>query len=155
MVSGGVVAESTRTVTNKAKKEVFRREPWPKGTMLMSFKLTIGKVTRLGTPAYFNEAIFAFDSGEQHTNQYLFTVLPLMSMSADSIGAIKGRTLNSGSISSMLIPLPPLAEQKRIVAKVDELMSLCDELEVALVERRDLSVRLARSGTRLAGSGAK
>jgi len=49
----------------------------------------------------------------------------------------------------------PLAEQKLIVAKVDELMSLCDELEVALVERQDLSPRLARSGTRFAGSTAK
>lgn len=37
--------------------------------------------------------------------------------------------LNTSSVNSVLIPLPPLSEQHRIVAKVDELMALCDKLE--------------------------
>jgi type I restriction enzyme S subunit len=37
--------------------------------------------------------------------------------------------MSGKALASILIPLPPLAEQKRIVAKVDELMALCDRLE--------------------------
>lgn len=42
-------------------------------------------------------------------------------------------------------PLPPLAEQHRIVSKVDELMGLCDRLEAVQGERRGVRVRLNRS----------
>jgi type I restriction enzyme S subunit len=37
-------------------------------------------------------------------------------------------------IKTALFPLPPLSEQRRIVAKVDQLMRLCDELEVGLAQ---------------------
>jgi type I restriction enzyme S subunit len=40
--------------------------------------------------------------------------------------------LNLDNIRSLSVPLPPLAEQRRIVAKVDELMTLCDQLEASL-----------------------
>ncbi len=43
--------------------------------------------------------------------------------------------LRVGGVETLLVPLPPLAEQKRIVAKVDELMALCDQLEVQQQER--------------------
>jgi type I restriction enzyme, S subunit len=48
-----------------------------------------------------------------------------------------------GKIKSLVLPLPPLAEQHRIVAKVDTLMALCDALESRLKERAGLQGRLA------------
>lgn len=40
--------------------------------------------------------------------------------------------INQTTLVSLPIPLPPLAEQHRIVAKVDALMALCDRLEASL-----------------------
>ena len=111
----------------------------------MSFKLTIGKMSRLGCPAFFNEAIFAFDSGNKITNEFLFRVLPLISSQANSKGAIKGSTLNSESIGQMQVPIPPIDEQKLIVEKVDELMAFCDQLESELKSRSEVVEKFARS----------
>jgi type I restriction enzyme, S subunit len=50
--------------------------------------------------------------------------------------------VNGTKLRNMMIPLPPLAEQRRIVAKVDELMSLCDRLEGQLAATRTESRHL-------------
>ena len=51
--------------------------------------------------------------------------------------------INDTDFSRLPFPLPPLAEQHRIVAKVDELMSLCDRLEAARADREATRDRLA------------
>ncbi|MEA5416216.1 restriction endonuclease subunit S [Synechococcus sp. BA-132 BA5] len=48
---------------------------------------------------------------------------------------IAQKTVSLSGLRKLMLPLPPLAEQHRIVVKVDELMSLCDQLEAAKAER--------------------
>ena len=60
------------------------------------------------------------------------------------VGATR-QALTKGMIEQFRIPTPPLAEQKRIVAKVDELMALCDRLEAHQEERETRQTELARA----------
>lgn len=56
---------------------------------------------------------------------------------------VKMPKLNQESLNSFVVPIPPLPEQHRIVAKVDELMALCDQLKTQLIEGRHLHDQLA------------
>ena len=142
MEDGRPLSVTKELVSKLAGEAVFRSQPEPVGTMIMSFKLTIGKMARLAVPAFHNEAIISIHPYLKSLDPYLFKVIPLFARSADSKGAIKGATLNRDSISRIPIPLPPLAEQHRIVAKVDELMALCDQLEAARQQREQGRERL-------------
>jgi len=53
--------------------------------------------------------------------------------------------LNTSTVKSLLIPCPPIEEQVRIVAKVDELMVLCDQLEAQQQQKRKLQNQLRKS----------
>jgi type I restriction enzyme, S subunit len=60
------------------------------------------------------------------------------------VGATR-QALTKGMIEQFEIPVPSLAQQKRIVAKVDELMAICDRLEVQQKERETRHTDLARA----------
>lgn len=55
--------------------------------------------------------------------------------------------VNATSLKSLIVPLPPLKEQHRIVAKVDALMKLCDELETRQQKKRDRILKLGQVAT--------
>ena len=61
------------------------------------------------------------------------------SMCATTAGNIG---LSAGRLKTVEIPLPPLAEQRRIVAKVDQLMALVDQLEAQLADSRATAAKL-------------
>ncbi|MDT0619975.1 restriction endonuclease subunit S, partial [Salinisphaera sp. P385] len=53
--------------------------------------------------------------------------------------------LSSASVRQYLLPLPPIEEQRRIVAKVDDLLRLCGQLEVSLTKAETTRSRLLES----------
>jgi len=134
MPENGHITETKECVSLAAITEKFSGKTAKAGTLLMSFKLTIGRVSILDIDAVHNEAIisiYPYADSDGTIKNYLFRLLPYITQFGDSKNAIKGKTLNDTSISNLLIPLPPLAEQKRIVAKIEELLPLIDHYEAA------------------------
>ncbi|UNU89906.1 restriction endonuclease subunit S [Aeromonas dhakensis] len=129
MQHSGIVNLTSKKITTRAVDDVFKRSPTPAGTILMSFKLTVGKISYLGFDAYHNEAILSIYPFNGISKEFLFHFLPSIALRGNTKNAIMGNTLNAESLSMLQIPIPPEDEQHRIVAKVDELMALCDQLE--------------------------
>jgi len=92
-----------------------------KGTLLFSFKLTIGKVGIAGKDLYTNEAIAGIiPKGSNVLTKYLYYLLPKLDYTNYTQSATKGKTLNSKIIASLEINLPHITEQKRIVKQLDK-----------------------------------
>ena len=118
MIPNSHIAKTKESVSQIAAQKVFNGNISPKGTLIMSFKLTVGRVSILDMNAFHNEAIisiFPFVDDSNVVRDYLFYILPMISNSGEKRNAIKGITLNSNSLSKLLLPVPPLEEQKRIV----------------------------------------
>ena len=127
----GFIKSTKEKVSKKAVKEKFVKTV-SKETLLMSFKLTVGRTSILKIDAVHNEAIISIVplvDNKYSFRDMLFYVLPIISQWGESKNAIKGKTLNTTSINNLLITLPPLAEQKRIVEKIEELLPLVEKLK--------------------------
>ena len=134
---------SEETVTELAISKFSFRENLPGDVLIAMYGATIGKVAVLAQKAVTNQAVCGCTPIPDLFNHYLF--LFLMSRRAQFHSASEGGAqpnISKAKIINTTIPLPPLAEQKRIVAKVEELMGVCDRLEAQLESAQADSRRL-------------
>lgn len=88
----------------------------PKGTLLMSFKLTLGKTAFADCDLYTNEAIAAIFIKDKNINKYFLDyALKFADLEKYVDNAVKGKTLNKQKLKQIEILLPSLKEQERIV----------------------------------------
>ena len=117
---------------------------------------TRGTVAMLRIEAACNQSLVAMISENKNyfIPEYLFFYLKANYMNMRNItGHKQRRGLNMKIVGNLLVALPPSEEQRRIVARVDQLMSLCDELEAGLMRSQADSEKLmeAVGGRMLAG----
>jgi type I restriction enzyme S subunit len=86
---------------------------------------------------------------------HLFLSSPAFRSLIDEVNTTTINQITQANLRSTFVPLPPLAEQHRIVAKVEELMSLCDRLERALQDATTTRARLLEATLRDALAGAQ
>ena len=78
-----------------------------------------------------------------YLNLYMKSSLAKETIFSFAKEAISQASINQMQIRSMPTPLPPLTEQHRIVAKVDELMAICDQLKSCHTAANQLQQKLA------------
>lgn len=128
-------------VTELAEQE-GKAKRMPAGTLLMSFKLTIGRVAFADCDLFPNEAIVSISPDRRAvTADFLYYFLGSQDLTRESGQAVKGKTLNGASLRSIEVLLPSLEEQQEIVDLMDAV-----ERKIELVDsQRDAALKL-RSG---------
>jgi type I restriction enzyme S subunit len=129
-VKQGHISSTDETITEKALSECSLNIN-PVGAVLIAmYGANIGEVGVLEIEATTNQAVCACTPYSLIDKTFLLNLL--MSIKPNFIGQGAGAAqpnISREKIINTIIPLPPLAEQHRIVAKIDQLMTRCDELE--------------------------
>ena len=135
-------------LVTKAAVKAHRLRVYPPGTLLVALYgqgKTRGQVAELGISAAINQACAAICplEGIQSMQPYLKLLLEKQYDEMRSLSAGGAQpNLNVQKIKEVCVPLPPLAEQRRIVAKVEQLMALVDQLEAQLTASRATAAKL-------------
>jgi type I restriction enzyme S subunit len=91
------------------------------GTLLLSYKLSIGKVGVAQVPLYTNEAIAALSNLRKSVDpNFMYWALQHVDLLRGADRAAMGATLNKAKLKEIRFPVPPLVEQRRIAAVLDK-----------------------------------
>lgn len=106
----------------------------PVGTVIMSFKLTIGKTCIAKVPLTTNEAIMAFYPKKEVQIDNSFLCYALSSIKWKGNRAVKGMTINKKTISQKTISLPNVTEQQAIASELDAIQTMIDGYKAQLAD---------------------
>jgi len=119
MDQGRDLSQTSEQITQEAVDELRCRAVEP-GTVLLSFKLSIGKVGIARKSMFTNEAIAHLPILDTRLDRdFLYWALRTIPLTPDADRAAMGATLNKAKLKRIPIPLPPLNEQRRIAAVLD------------------------------------
>lgn len=139
----GQIGESEKWLTDLAREETSVAEV---GDILMvCIGGSIGKCAIADREMAFNQQINSVRV-VLADNRYAFCTMTTPAFRTSVWASATGTAtpiINRSKWDELLIPIPPLAEQYRIVAKVDQLMALCDQLKTRLTQARQLNEQLA------------
>ncbi len=112
----------------------------PKNTVIMSFKLSIGKVAITPKEMYSNEAIMSFiDKGVLKIEPvYLYYLLMHKDWDTDTNKAVMGKTLNKATLSQMTVNIHGYSEQLEIIKALDTASSIITARKQQLAELDNL-----------------
>lgn len=112
----------------------------PANTVVMSFKLSIGKTAITAEDMYSNEAIKAFH--DRHVveilPEYIFYMFKYKNWDESSNKAVMGKTLNKATLSEVVVEICPIEKQREIVTILDKMMDILSGREQELQLLDDL-----------------
>ena len=108
----------------------------PKGTVLLSFKLTIGRVSVAGSSLYTNEAIAGLNPTRDLESTYLYHGLQSWNLLQDVDQAVKGATLNKEKLKRIILFFPRLTCEQNKIAEILSTVDQAIEQTEALVAKQ-------------------
>jgi type I restriction enzyme, S subunit len=129
-----VVNESKEEITSLAAADM---KIIPKGTLLMSFKLSLGRLCFAGCDLFTNEAICSFNQLQANA-EFLYYVLGRTDFSLYGKQAVKGYTLNKESLNLIEVNLPSIPEQIEIANILSDMDAEIGSIESKLTKTRQL-----------------
>ena len=149
------IKPSTKTVSLE---EMLKHKKYlSPDAVLVSINGTLGNVAFYsGEEIILGKSACYFNLSEYVSKHFIRIVIESVYFMSYALRKATGSTIKNLSLDAMNnfpVPLPPLAEQHRIVAKVDQLVKLCDELEAKLIKSQTKSEKLVEASVKAIGAG--